>query len=108
MTFIGCADDGCIGELRKRNVVRVAIAAIRREGDNYLRSNAPNLRDKFSDDLCRIGLVYISIDVIKKRYLMQTKIIRRALQLSGADSSDSFEAGIWSFGFEPATLRLTD
>src|SRR5436190_1492496 len=91
-------------------MVGMPIYAVRPKCHNNLRFDAANMGNKFADDFFSIRLIHISINVIKEIDFAQAKMLRGTLQLSFADSCDSFQAGVGSLRIKPASLptRRTD
>src|SRR5215211_6537764 len=101
---VGGADQRAVCELRKRDVIGMSVGTIRAERDNNLWLNAPNVRDKLSNDLFRVRLIYIAIDVIKETHFLETELFRGAAQLRFTDTSHTFESWVGSLRIEPAAF----
>jgi hypothetical protein len=73
VTCIGCAHDRGRRELRDRDVVRVAVGAIRTKCDDYVGPNASDTSDNCSDGSRSIDLVDGSIGVAQYEHFTNTK-----------------------------------
>src|SRR6266542_4349113 len=91
-------------ELTDGNVIRMTVCAIGIEGDNDMWLNAPNVPNDFCYRLRRVGLIEITINVIKKFHFVDAQFLRSVEEFNLAHSAERFQAWIILFIAEPAAL----
>ena len=91
-------------ELTDGNVIRMTVCAAGIEGDNNMWLNAPNVFNDFCYHLRRVGLIEITINVIKKFHFVDAQFLYGVEEFRLAHSAERFQAWIVLFIAEPAAL----
>src|SRR5215207_410323 len=87
-------------------MIGMPIRAVRRKRNHHLRLDSTDMRGNLFDDLTRLGLIHIAVDVIQKADFMQTKMLCGTIQLCFTDPCHLLEAWIWSLVIEPASFPM--
>ena len=105
--LVGGPHDRRRGELRDRDVIRVAVGAERIERDDHLRPDASNVAGDFFARLCPIDAIQLAIEVIQQAHLAHAKLACRGPQLGLACTPDDSRPRRRALVVEPPALAAS-